>query len=305
MPTLPRPLSTALAAATALVALASAAVAAPSADAAPPVPRATRTLALPVADPAMDPILVDPLVWKPSAATKTFTAPADRDVLVNWPDRPLDVAGGFTLIGGRNVISTGGTVNFSKEYHVTGEAAKDNRCLYIAGNAKAQAARTIVLDGFHCAGSNVYEGINFDARAESSTITLKMRNILIDGVKAHLGASVGSHDGGDAFQAWNGPLNLEINRFTANNLDYQGFFLQPYAHGNATAMGKWTLSNVTLNGSRSGHAYLLWLAGTRNAAGYHGVAIDVRNVQLTAAPALGWKAVWKKEQWTDVRVNQS
>ncbi|WP_041292143.1 hypothetical protein [Kineococcus radiotolerans] len=305
MPTFSRPLRTALSSAVAALTLTAVAATPALATGTTSTVRTltTTTTSSTVAAPATDPVLVNPVVWKPSPTWNVFTAPADRDVLVDWPETPLDVAGGFTLIGGRNVISTGGTVNFSKEYHVTGEAAKDNRCLYIAGNAKAQAARTIVLDGFHCAGSNVYEGINFDSKAERTTLTLRMRNILIDGVKTHLGAVMGQHDGGDAFQTWSGPAKLEVNGFTANNLDYQGFYLQPFSRGQG-ALGQWNLANVTLNGSRTGHAYLLWLAGTRNGTTSTSVRITVQNFRINTAPNLSWKAVWNKSQWPDLTVTQ-
>lgn len=290
-------------ASTALIGLIGSAGAAP-AGAAPGVERAVRSASTAAPKTAVTaPVLVDPIVWRPSETSRTFTAPANRDVLIEWPDRPLDVAGGFEFAGGRNVVSRGGIVKPSKRYVVTGFAALDNRCLRLSGNLKPVAARTFWIEGFHCAGQYVWEGINFDAKAERSNVTLRLRNIVVDQVNVIPGAINGGHDGGDAFHTWNGPHHLDIDGFRASNLTYQGFFLQPYVGGTG-ALGTWTMSNVTLTGAATGHGYLLWLAGTRTSGLKSSVSISLRNFVIRTAPKLEWKATRNKAEWPDVTVTR-
>ncbi|WP_432538012.1 malectin domain-containing carbohydrate-binding protein [Kineococcus arenarius] len=298
---------------------------APSAPAPTPVvtqnPRPTTGTPLPTATPSTGttsgtstadraswkaPTLQNPLVWVPSASQRYFKAPADRDVLIKWPSTALDVQGGFELTGGRNVVSTGGTVKFSKRYFPSMvDQPNNNRCLKINGNDTLGAPRTVHVEGFHCAGSHIWEGINVDSKAERATLTVQFRDIRVDGVHVEYPGGTGKHIGGDALQVWNGPHRLLIDGFTAKNLEYQGFFLQPYQFGTGK-LGTWDIRNVNLEGAASRSAYILWLAGTRNASDSNGVQITVKNVYVqpgggrTRASSL-WEA---DKDWYDVTIGK-
>ncbi|WP_432497360.1 hypothetical protein [Kineococcus auxinigenes] len=205
-------------------------------------------------------LAADALVWRPSATDRTFSAPSDRDVRIEWPSTPIDVEGGVQLNGGRNVVSIGGTVKPSRRYFPAGQdTPNDNRCLYITGNSRSSGPRTVHVEGLHCAGEHVWEGINIDARGERKSLTVQLRNILVDGVNVEYPGGTGKHIGGDALQVWNGPHKLRIDGFTAKNLEYQGFFLQPYSSGSGS-LGQWDIRNVNLVGAQSGSAFLLWVS---------------------------------------------
>ncbi|WP_380165775.1 malectin domain-containing carbohydrate-binding protein [Jannaschia sp. R86511] len=246
------------------------------------------------------PTLVDPLVWTPSPTNRLLRAPADRDVLIRWPDTDLDIVGGIEINGGRNIVSTGGTIRFTRRHFPAGaDQANNNRCLHITGNSTAQRPRTIHVEGLHCAGTFVWEGINIDSKAEKGTLTVQLRDILIDGVNVELPGGTGKHYGGDALQAWNGPHRLRIDGFTAHNLRYQGLFLQPHQFGTGT-LGQWQLDNIHLTGHRDGHAYLLWLAGTRAS-----IPISTQNLRVTTSPTrTPAQSVWElARSWPDITVD--
>ncbi|MFC6852060.1 malectin domain-containing carbohydrate-binding protein [Aquipuribacter hungaricus] len=248
------------------------------------------------------PALVDPLVWVPSPTSRVLKAPADRDVLVRWPAGELDGAGGYQINGGRNVVSIGGTINYSTRHvlGVGGEADR-NRCLYIHGNTTAQAPRTVHVEGLRCAGPNIWEGINIDSKAERGTLTVQVRDIVMDEVQGLPGTDGSGHIGGDALQAWNGPHRLRIDGFDARNLHYQGLVLQPYSHGTG-ALGQWELRDVYLEGDFDGSAYLMWLSGARTGAG--SVPITVHDVWVTPSPGkTATRTLWERAtDWPDVTV---
>ncbi|WP_432577326.1 hypothetical protein [Kineococcus esterisolvens] len=219
-------------------------------------------------------LAADALVWRPSATNRTFTAPSDRDVRIEWPSTPVDVEGGLQLNGGRNVVSVGGTVKPSKRYFPSGQdTPNDNRCLYITGNNRSAGPRTVHIEGLHCAGEHIWEGINIDARGERGSLTVNLRNILIDGVNVEYPGGSGKHIGGDALQVWNGPHALRVDGFTAKNLEYQGFFLQPYSRGSGS-LGDWDIRNVNLVGADSGSAFLLWVSSLNR------IDVDWENVYV-------------------------
>ena len=248
------------------------------------------------------PALTNPLVWVPSASQRYFSAPADRDVLVQWPAGALDVQGGFELSGGRNVVSVGGTVKFSKRYFPSMvDQPNNNRCLKITGNEKSAAPRTVHVEDFHCAGEHIWEGINVDSKGERGSLTVQFRDILVDGVHVEYPGSTGRHIGGDALQVWNGPHRLLIDGFTAKNLEYQGFFLQPYQFGSGS-LGDWDIRNVNLEGAASRSAYILWLAGSRSAGASDGVKINVKNVYVQGGGGRDRsRSLWDADaDWKDV-----
>ncbi len=249
------------------------------------------------------PVLVDPLVWTPSASNRVFKAPADRDVLVRWPSTAVDGSGGYQLSGGRNVVSVGGTVRYSGR-HALGAAGEGdrNRCLYIRGHDSAQRPRTVHVEGLRCAGPHIWEGINIDSRAERSTLTVQLRDIVMDEVQGLPGTNGGSHVGGDALQTWNGPYRLRVDGFDARNLHYQGIVLQPYSYGSGT-LGRWELHDVYLEGDDGGCAYLMWLSGARGGS-VQPVLVDVTDVWVRPAPGKSAdRTLWDRaNDWYDVTI---
>ncbi|MFC3686888.1 hypothetical protein ACFQL5_02330 [Aquipuribacter hungaricus] len=226
-----------------------------------PLPRASWTA----------PVLTDPYVWRPSATDRVLKNVGDRDVLVVWPETPLDVNGGFQINGGGDIVSIGGVIQPSRRYfEPMTPAPNNNRCLYIGGSTEQKAPRTIHIEGLHCAGPNVWEGINIDSKGERGSLTVQMRDVRIDRVNVDLPGGVGNHYGGDALQTWNGPHRLLLDGFTAKDLHYQGLFLQPYAFGSG-ALGQWELRNVQLQAAGTGSAYLLWLADSSSTPLSYGV----------------------------------
>ncbi len=247
------------------------------------------------------PVLVDPIVWVPSPEQRVLKAPADRDVLVRWPATELDGAGGYQITGGRNVVSIGGTVRYSSRHVVgVGGEADRNRCLYVRGHERAQAPRTVHVEGLRCAGEHIWEGINIDSKAERGTLTVQMRDITIDEVQVAFGAD-GKHIGGDALQTWNGPHKLLVDRFDARQLHYQGLILQPYSYGSG-ALGRWQLHDVYLEGDTTGCAYLLWLSGSRSGT-TSVVDIAVSDVLVKTAPGkTATRTLWDRAaDWYDVQ----
>ena len=248
------------------------------------------------------PALVDPIVWTPSASDRVLKAPADRDVLVRWPATELGGAGGYQISGGRNVVSIGGTIRYTSR-HALGEGgeADRNRCLYIRGHESAKAPRTVHVEGLRCAGPHIWEGINIDSKAERGTLTVQLRDIVMDEVQGIPGTD-GGHTGGDALQTWNGPHRLLIDGFDARNLHYQGIILQPYSYGSG-ALGQWQLHDVYLEGDDSGSAYLMWLSGARSGT-TSVVPITVSDVWVKPAPGKSAsRTLWDyKNDWYDVQV---
>ncbi len=267
-------------------------------------PTPSPTPAPPAPGPTWDaPTLVNPLVWTPSSTNRLLRAPANRDVLIRWPSHDLDIVGGIEINGGRNIVSTGGTIRFTKRHFPAGaDQAANNRCLHITGNATSQAPRTIHVEALHCAGPFVWEGINIDSKAEKGTLTVQLRDITIDGVNVELPGGTGKHYGGDALQTWNGPHRLRIDGLTATDLRYQGLFLQPHQFGTGT-LGQWQLENIHLTGHRDGHGYLLWLAGTRDAE--YAVPITTRGLRITRAPGKdSTQTVWElAKSWPDITID--
>jgi hypothetical protein len=248
------------------------------------------------------PTLVDPLVWVPSPTDRIFRAPADRDVLVRWPSGDLGGAGGYQIRGGRNVVSIGGTIRYTSRHAKGPEGEADrNRCLYIRGNETAQAPRTVHVEGLRCAGPHIWEGINIDAKAERSTLTVQLRDIVMDEVQGVAGTD-GKHVGGDALHTWNGPHQLRVDGFDARNLHYQGMVLQPYTYGSG-ALGAWQLHDVYLEGDDRGSAYLMWLSGSRG-GGTTPVLLDVSEVWVQPAPGKSAdRTLWDRaNDWYDVKI---
>ncbi|WNB85432.1 hypothetical protein [Cellulomonas sp. ATA003] len=161
----------------------------------------------------------------------------DSDYVIEMPDEPLDVVGGLTIHGGRNVVLIGGEIRISEE----GEGSHAQRALFL----KDQTG-TVHIEGLHITGAALAEGVNLDQRKGA---TIQLQNIRVEQV-------VGERDGhhADVIQTWAGPSVLRVDRLTGYTT-YQGFFLLAKQFIDDDPEG-FDLRNVNLIGEDAG--YLLW-----------------------------------------------
>lgn len=167
--------------------------------------------------------------------------------------------------------------------------------------ATAPASRPAPFTSRACTapGTFIWEGINIDSKAERGSLTVQLRDILVDGVNVELPGEVGKHYGGDALQAWNGPHRLRVDGFEARNLHYQGLFLQPNQFGSGP-LGPWELRNINLQGHTEGSQYLLWLVGSRSGPGAVDIAVDNVHVRLSPGRSAD-RTFWDRAaDWYDV-----
>jgi hypothetical protein len=135
---------------------------------------------------------------------------AFQDYRIILPDEPVDLGGGVTITGGRNVVVIGGMISIPSRVDVP--AARDRRGLYLKGQTG-----TVHVEGVHMTG-DLSDGINLDQRKGA---VVQLQNILID--RVHGGAA--SHHA-DVVQTWAGPRILRIDGLRATT-EYQGLFLLP------------------------------------------------------------------------------
>jgi hypothetical protein len=167
-----------------------------------------------------------------------------RDYVIAMPSRPLRVAGGLTVTGGRNVVLVGGMVS------VPWQGAKPKYGAARRGLLLRGQTGTVHVEGLRL-GGDLGDGIDLDERLGA---TVQLQNIHVDRVTARdTKAFTDTHP--DIVQSWAGPKVLRIDRLSART-DYQGFFLLPaqFAKGQTSDVD---LRHVDLVGSRTS-AYLLW-----------------------------------------------
>ncbi|GAA2721772.1 hypothetical protein [Cellulomonas aerilata] len=192
------------------------------------------------------------LTWRPPALTSPTTVTvsstkhnlslaAGRDYIIKMPTTPLDVRGGLTIAGGRNVVLIGGEIRSTR----TSSVANDKRGLYLVNQTG-----TLHVEGLKITGSTLAEGINLDQRAGG---TVQLQNIRVDTVYGSLN---GHH--ADVLQTWGGPATLRVDRLTGYTT-YQGFMFQPTQFGSPSPK-LFDLRNINIVG-RTGSGYLMWRDG--------------------------------------------
>lgn len=165
-----------------------------------------------------------------------------KDYTVVLPDHPVDLGGGVSIDGGRNVVMIGGLITVPSRTTVPSDLRR--RGLYLKGQTG-----TIHIEGVRITG-DVSDGINLDER---NGAVVQIENVLIDRVH---GSAAGHH--ADVLQTWAGPRILAIDGLRATT-EYQGFFLLPnqlWKDGPPPDKVIFRRSLVTME-SRSGYA--LWL----------------------------------------------
>lgn len=221
-------------------------------------PAPTTTSPAPVADGT-------PLSWAPPALTNPVTIDlaskpdgkislsAGTDYILKLPtDRVYKNTHGLEIVGGRNVVIIGGTVDVAGGWYSSGTGpgvpadGMVKRAAYFLGQTG-----TIHLEGvkFISSSGNLSEGINISA----AQAKVQVQNVSIDTVLT--GTQSANH--ADALQVWNGPTTLLVDGFTATT-GYQGMFLNPHDTSTASAVTEnWVLKNVELVGNAQAK-YILW-----------------------------------------------
>ena len=205
-----------------------------------PSPTAPSTSALRYSPPA----LVGPTVLALPEGSTSIRLDVGRDYILTLPrDRPLVNTLGLTIVGGRNVVIIGGTVDVRD-----GEGGV-RRGMYLKD---ATPNGTTYVEGVRFISSTtgaLTEGI--DIASPGARVVLQ--NIAITG--ALTGSYATNH--ADIVQAWAGPRVLQIDGLSASTR-YQGFFLLPNQHDSAP-VSDWSFHRMALSGVDS--AYLLWRDG--------------------------------------------
>ncbi len=206
-----------------------------------------------------------PLSWAPPALTNPVTIAlasrpdgkislsAGTDYILKLPtDAVYSNTHGLEIVGGRNVVIVGGTVDVGGGWYSsgTGPGVPADGMVKRAAYFLSQTG-TVHLEGvrFISSSGNLSEGINISA----PMATVQIQNVSIDTVLT--GTQATNH--ADALQSWNGPETLLVDGFTATT-GYQGMFLNPHDTSTASAVTEnWVLKNVELVGNSSAK-YILW-----------------------------------------------
>ncbi len=202
----------------------------------PYTPPPSSTSALRFAPPALS----NPLVVAFPEGSTRITLDVNRDYVLTLPtNRPLRNALGLTIVGGRNVVIVGGTVD--------------------VGDGDAGVRRAMYLKDATPNGTTYVEGVRFissttNALTEGIDIAspgakVVLQNIAINGTLT--GSYATNH--ADIIQAWAGPAILQVDGLSAST-HYQGMFLLPNQHDSAPVYD-WSLHRMSLTGDG---VYLAW-----------------------------------------------
>jgi phosphodiesterase/alkaline phosphatase D-like protein len=170
-----------------------------------------------------------------------------NDYIIQLPtNRAVVLPGGLNIVGGRNVVCIGGTVDVQDgTVLATGEVQR--RGLYLKGQAG-----TIHVEGVKFLSSTqgtLTEGVNLDQRLGA---TVQLQTIWMQ----HLFGSYSGHHA-DGMQSWAGPDQLLIDDMWIDT-GYQGMFLLPLQQWTTgTVPSKWDFRRVSILGD-SGSGYGMW-----------------------------------------------
>jgi hypothetical protein len=225
------------------------------------------------------PTLSNPLDVYITNANRRLSIPLDRDAIIHWPSYPINASDGgdVQILGGRNIVSIGGEI----------APATARRGLLIKGSYSQTRPRTIHVEGLLIDGQ-LSEGIDLDLQGERGA-TVQLENVRVGSSSLPVqGSYAGNH--ADAFQAWNGPAKLRIDRFTGYT-GYQGMMLQPRQFGGwaVSEMGPWDLRRVNLvgkDGFTDGAAYMIYSAE-------HPVGWPISTEDVWATPTQAGRALYK------------
>lgn len=186
------------------------------------------------------PELVDPEQVLITEDNRNLDLDPERDYELVLPDEPLEVPGGVTVVGGRNVVMIGGEISIPDSGAVDGG---DVRAVYL----KDQTG-TVHVEGLAITGDGLGEGFNLDQRQGA---VIQLQNIHVETVQ---GTQEGHH--ADLIQTWAGPRQLLVDGLTGST-NYQGFFLLPQQFGEQPEPELFDLRNIDITGVE-GSGYMLW-----------------------------------------------
>jgi hypothetical protein len=192
------------------------------------------------------------LAWAPPILNRprsVVVGPGNRSLKLNpsldyrvvLPNSPVDLGGGVTIVGGRNVVIIGGVIAIPSRDEVPSD--NDRRGLYLKGQTG-----TVHIEGVHITG-DISDGINLDQRKNA---VVQIENVLIDRVHG----SAATHHA-DVIQTWAGPRVLRVDGLRATT-EYQGLFLLPNQLFKAGPPKEFTIrrSLITMT---PGSGYAIWL----------------------------------------------
>ncbi|WP_250445553.1 hypothetical protein [Actinotalea sp. C106] len=186
------------------------------------------------------PALTSPEVVRISATNRALRLDDSRDYVLQMPSTPLEVEGGLTVSGGRNVVLVGGTISIPAGAEQTNHA---HRGLFL----KNQTG-TVHVEGLLITGVGLGEGINLDQREGA---VVQLQNVRVETTQGSL-----ETNHADVLQTWAGPRVLRVDRLSAAT-EYQGFFLLPQQFGTQAQPEVVDLRRVDLRGTPES-GYLLW-----------------------------------------------
>lgn len=188
------------------------------------------------------PVLEDPEVVEITEDNRQLELDPERDYELRLPDDgPLEVEGGVTIVGGRNLVLVGGEIRVPDVGEDEGNAI---RALYL----KEQTG-TVHIEGVALTGDGLGEGINLDQRLGA---VVQLQNIRMGEV---FGTVEGHH--GDLVQTWAGPRRLLVDGLSGST-GYQGFFLLPQQFGDQPEPELFDLRRVDITAAEGGAGYFLW-----------------------------------------------
>lgn len=214
------------------------------------------------------PALSSPITIKVTNSNCNLKLDAAKDYVILLPGArgndaqaaPLQVEGGLSVNGGRNVTLIGGAIRHDVDYVAAGSSlprGKAMRAIYLVG-----WTGTMHLEGILVGGSHLYEAINVSS--DQPNAKLVVQNIRIDDPILFAVDSSGKHDGGDALQTWSGPAQgIFVDRFTVKESSYQGLFLQPEQFGPApvqTVIKHFNIHYYSGTAAPGKGAYFFWQA---------------------------------------------
>lgn len=203
------------------------------------------------------PTLVNPTTVKVTNAKPSVTLDAELDYRVVIAE-PIDNASGVTIVGGRNVVLIGGSIEST------------TRGLYLKF-----WTGTMHVEGLHIKGAKLTEGIDVDTRTEGAV--LQLENVRVEAVH---GTQATNH--ADVIQNWGGPTVYRIDRLTGFT-NYQGFMLQPKQFGLETRELDWRHINV---GHLGDAGYLIFRASGTTQMSLTDVWLDAQPASHLAYPVL-------------------
>jgi hypothetical protein len=195
------------------------------------------------------PELFDPTIVQVSATNRGLKLDPARDYVIVMPDVPLDVRGGLSITGGRNVVLIGGEISFSADYSYVDangnkvSIGKTNRGLQIQ-----KSTGIVHVEGLKIGGTPVGEGINISA---PDALEIHLCNVEIE-------TTSGSRDTNhaDLVQTWAGPRRLLVDGFVGRAC-YQGFFLLPTQWAAVPGLEPYEFHNAYLDGTDAGYLFYL------------------------------------------------